>query len=183
LGGTGLFRFDNAARELVVSVEVTMHEAILRDFFLGNADAARLQADLEGGVRRSGITRRHDIADMDTELVVECAHLVRLCDAVLAGALRPEALQQIGFYLIASQRFHWDGDTPDGSVVAEVVAAWSCPETNGPLISKTVYRFRRALVAGRDPFQSRQPPNESLQPSGVAILLSQDIKVPIGGPG
>jgi hypothetical protein len=162
---------------------VTMHEAILRDFFLGNTDAARLQADLEGGVRQSGITREHQIADMDTELVVESAHLVRLCDAVLAGEFRPEALQQIGFCLIASVRFHWDADTPDGSVVAEVVADWSCPEINWPLIPENVYRFRQGLVAGSYPFRSGQPPNESLQPTGAAILVSQDIKVPNSNPG
>src|SRR5262249_34788679 len=125
-----------------------MHEAILRDFFLGVTDAPRLQADLQGGVVRSGVTREHHIADMDTEFSVEQAHLVRLCDVVLAGELPPEALQQIGFCLIASDRFHWDADTPDGSVVAETLADWSCPEVNWPLVPENIRKWREGLALG-----------------------------------
>src|SRR5262249_46657457 len=152
-------------------------EAVLRDFFLGAAHAARLLADLRGGVTRSGVTRKHQIVDMDMELAVEPAHLIRLCDAVLAGELPAEALQQIGFCLIASDHFHWDADTPNGSVVAETVADWSCPEINWPLVPENVRKFREGLVVGSYLFERGQPANKALQPTGAAILVSKDIKV------
>jgi hypothetical protein len=160
-----------------------MHEAVLRDFFLGAADAALLRADLQGGVVRAGITRRHRIVDMDTELGVDPAHLVRLCDAVLEGALPPSALQQLGFCLLASDHFDWDADTPGGAVVAETVADWSCPEVNWPLTVATVRQHRAGLVAGRYLFVRSQGPHEALQPAGVARLVAHDVKVSPGGPG
>jgi hypothetical protein len=140
-----------------------MHEAVLRDFFLGVTDALRLQADLQGAVVRSGVTREHHIADMRTEFSVEPAHLVRVCDAVLAGELSPEALQQIGFCVFASDRFCWDADTPGGSVIAETVADWSCPEINWPLVPENIRKWREGLVGGSYLFKTGQTTDHAVQ--------------------
>jgi hypothetical protein len=154
-----------------------MHEAVLRDFFLGDADSAQLRADLQGGVVKSGIVRQHRIVDMTTDMLIELSHLVRLCDVVLAGELQPDALQQIGFCLIASDAFHWDGDTVDGAVIAETVYDWSCPEINWPLTQDNVRKFREGLIAGKYVFRKENPINKSPQPTGADNVVSQDIKV------
>jgi hypothetical protein len=78
-----------------------MHEATLRDFFAGTADGAALRADLVGAVEAGEGFRRHHIVDMAQSFQITGAHLIRLCDAILAGALSPEDLQPIGFCIIA----------------------------------------------------------------------------------
>ena len=99
-----------------------MREAVLCEFFRGSASVAELRADLAGTVFQCGKVREYVIADMAADFEVTPAHLVRACDAVLAGELAPAALQVIGFCLVASDRFLWDGDTPQGALVAETAA-------------------------------------------------------------
>jgi hypothetical protein len=68
---------------------------------------------------------------------------IALCDAVLDGELPPEALEIIGFALLASDRFFWDGD--ENPVLVDVIHDWSAPEVNYPLTQESVKRFRRWL--------------------------------------
>jgi hypothetical protein len=126
-----------------------MREQTLRDFFAGVASAQDLAQDVEGSVEYSGPhTSRQRITDMDAEFAVRPQHLVRLCDAVLAGALPPEILEPIGFCLVASDRFIWDGDDRDGARVAEVAHDWSAPQVNYVLNQATVAKFRHFLLTG-----------------------------------
>lgn len=90
--------------------------------------------------------------DISEDFTVEPSHLVRLCDAVVAGQLPPEVLEPIGFGLIASDHFVWDGDTPEGSRVAEALYDWSSPEINFALTVETARKFRSRLLSGEDQF-------------------------------
>lgn len=125
-----------------------MKEEVLRGFFLGDVTVADLRADLEGAVIDEGVIRRHPIVDMVDEHLVTCRDLLKLCDAILAAELSPEVLQPIGFCLIASDHFEWDGDDPDGEIVAETAADWSSPEINYPLTVENVQMFRDRLREG-----------------------------------
>jgi hypothetical protein len=128
-----------------------MHEATLRNFFTGSLGVDQLRDDLVDAVVPIGQrTFRHPVIDMAEDFAVTCAHLVRLCDAVLAGALQPEQLQPIAFCLIASDHFHWNTDSRDGEIVAETAHDWSAPETHYPLTLGTVKLFRERLVTGRN---------------------------------
>jgi hypothetical protein len=60
----------------------------------------------------------------------------------LDGDLEPGALATIGFVLMASDRFTWDGE----QVLGDVIADWSCPETNYPLTLENVRLFRAWLL-------------------------------------
>ena len=124
-----------------------MHEQLLREFFEARASAAQLASDLVGSLedQGSGVTR-HPIVDMAKDFRVASAHLVRACDAVLAGAIDPANLRAIGFCLLASDHFQWDGDTSDGALVAEVAHDWSCPEVNYPLTVDNVRQWRNLLT-------------------------------------
>ena len=90
---------------------------------------------------------------MEKDFVVTADMAVRLCEAVLCGELFPDALHTIGFALMASDRFQWDGDD---EVLASVIADWSCPEVNYPLTLENVQRFR-AWLMGTDPYPAKPP--------------------------
>jgi hypothetical protein len=130
-----------------------MNESILRDFFLSSTTAAELSADLEGSlVQSSRDVIRHPIVDMDEEFEVRPEHLLLLCDAVLAGQIEPWKLQAVGFCLVASDQFYWDGDSPEGDRVGEVAFDWSVPEINYSLTHDTVAKFRHLLATGEKTF-------------------------------
>ena len=116
-------------------------------------DAAALRADLSGAVVATGPrSSSQHIVDMDTDFDLKPEHLVRLCEAVLSGELEPDELQTIGFCLVASDHFTWDGDIPPGDVVAETAYDWSAPEINYRLTRDTVRKFRERLLTGKNLF-------------------------------
>ncbi len=130
-----------------------MHEQKLREFFIGRASAADLAKDVAGShVAVSPIMSRTRIVDMDSEFQVTRPMLIALCDAVLAGEFPPQDLEIIGFALMCSDKFTWDGDVDE--VLAEVIADWSCPIINYPLTLQSVERCRRWLL-GTEPYPTR----------------------------
>ena len=142
-----------------------MHEAALRDFFEGKADLTALQRDLAGiTTRTSHDLFTHRIVDMDSGFMVSAAHLIALCDAVLAGDLPPQELRVIGFALQASDRFQWDFDSPEGERIGETLADWSSPEINYPLTLGNVAKFRHRLVTGEETFTRADVPEQ--EPGG-----------------
>jgi hypothetical protein len=133
-----------------------MREQMLRDFFEGRSSAAELERDVAGSSKRTGPKASIvSIEDMDNDFVVTADMAVRLCEAVLCGELLPDALHTIGFALMASNRFQWDGDD---EVLASVIADWSCPEVNYPLTLENVQRFR-AWLMGTDQYPTKPPLN------------------------
>ena len=93
-----------------------MREQVLRDFFEGRSSAAELERDVAGSTKGTGPRASVvSIEDMDKDFVVTADMAVRLCEAVLRGELLPDTLHTIGFALMASDRFQWDGQ-PVGPV-------------------------------------------------------------------
>jgi len=126
-----------------------MREQILREFFVGKTSAIKLARDVSGSVARlSQVASEVRIIDMDADFEVTRPMLVALCDAVLQGEFPPLELKTVGFALMASERFRWDGDKDD--VLASVIADWSTPEINYPLTMANVKRFRMWLL-GEEP--------------------------------
>ena len=126
-----------------------MRATVLRDFFLEQATAAELAEDMVGTTVQTGFdTFRHRMADLNGDFAVEPAHLVALCDAVLAGELPPERLEEIAFGMIASDHFLWDTDTAAGDLIANVLFDWSAPEIKYALARSTVGKFRQWLLTG-----------------------------------
>ena len=89
---------------------------------------------------------------MDSDFKISPQHLILICDAVLKGALPPALLEAVGFCLVASDHFYWDGDTSDGELVANTAYDWSAPEINHPLTLENVGKFKERLVKGSDTF-------------------------------
>jgi len=134
-----------------------MHEATLRDFFTGAATADALRDDLVGTAEQiMPRATRHHVVSLEGEFTVTGQHVVRLCDAVLAGSLQPEDLATIGFCMVASDYFHWDDKTSDGFWVGETLHDWSSPEINYPLTKDTVRLFRERLITGKDVLKNTQ---------------------------
>jgi hypothetical protein len=110
-----------------------MREEVLKEFFAGNIDARILAKDLRGAMVTSGGITKHPIEDMTVTFDLRPEHLTRLCDAVLAGDLKPEQLQAIGFCIVASDHFDYDTDTPEGDLIGDTVMEWSAPTVHYPL--------------------------------------------------
>jgi hypothetical protein len=125
-----------------------MRETILRQFFEGNASDRELADDVSGSLSRRGNEGTVRIERMDSEFLVKAQHLVRLCEAVLSGALDPKYLVAIGFALQSSDAFTWDGSTEDGERVAETASDWSAPEINFPLTIENVRGWKSYLMKG-----------------------------------
>ena|ERR1051325_1128794 len=131
----------------------TVHESVLKDYFLGVIDESRLDEDLAGSVVQTSLdVLTHYVNPMDSDFRVEPAHLVRLCDAVLSGKLNAEHLELIGYCLVASDHFFWDDESKSGELVAETAYDWSSPEINYPLTVGNVEKFRKRLLTGNDTF-------------------------------
>ena len=130
-----------------------MHEAVLRDFFLGTADVARLREDLVGTVvRTSRDVFSHRVIDMAEDFEITAAHLVALCEAALAEQLSTDELRTIATCIELSDGFQWDNSTSEGGLVADTLNSWSSPEISYPLTPATLQKFRHRLVTGEDTF-------------------------------
>lgn len=83
-----------------------MTEIILAQFFEGRTTAATLAGDLNGSETRvTDIASTVGIEDMPEDFVVSREMALRLCDPVLGGELSPDSLSNIGFALMASDKF------------------------------------------------------------------------------
>jgi hypothetical protein len=138
-----------------------MHESVVRDFFVGKVPASALQSDLVGAVlQTSSDVFTQYVTPMEDRFVVRKEHLVRLCDAVLAGDLAPESLEPIAFCLIASEHFDLEDESEEGERVLEVLHDWDSPEINYVLSISTVAKFRLRLLTGQNTFTADDLPQQ-----------------------
>ena len=127
------------------------HDAKLRDFFLGSVSGRELAEDVKGSTSQpSSMVTQHHIVDMAENFEVTPQMAIKLCDAVLQGELTATDLRNIGFAIVASDRFDFDGET----VLGEVLHDWSAPEVNNPLTPANVKRFKRWLQ-GSEPYPTK----------------------------
>jgi hypothetical protein len=137
---------------------LAMREIVLRDFFLGSVTPSALAQDISGSKKKIGpVTWLVEIEDMESDFSVTREMLVSLCNAVLSGQIPAEELSTIGFALVASDNFKWDGE----DIVGDVIHDWSCPEVNYPLTVENLTRFKNWLLE-LDPY----PPRPSLKHPG-----------------
>ena len=133
-----------------------MKEIVLRQFFEGHATAAELARDMAGtrvadqpsGFRSSGNYR---VEPMAGTLDVTPPHVVRLVDAVAAGALSLADLGTAVFCIEAQPaRWRWDTDTPDGERVADAFFWLGSPEINYSLTPAVLTKIRHYLLTGEN---------------------------------
>ena len=126
-------------------MEKRVRESVLRDFFQRALSASNLEIELTDVLRltpEGGVTVS-PVADFDEDFKVLPTHLVHVCDAVLSGELSPSVLPALALTLVASDGFHWNGETEQGGLVAETVFDWACPEINYPLRLQICMPFAR----------------------------------------
>jgi hypothetical protein len=130
-----------------------MNARVLRDFLEDRIQASVLSADLRDAFEQTSVDSfRLHMTDLTEDFAVRPEHLVKLCDAVLTGQLDAEALRAIGFGMIASDHFDWDGEAPGGAAVAKTLHDWASPEANYGLSPRTVAKFKHRLLTGEDTF-------------------------------
>jgi hypothetical protein len=131
-----------------------MKTSVLKQFFDGGCDSAALAKDLEGTTVQTSLdVQRHRMNDdLDAEYEVSPDHLVKVCDAFLAGEITPQMIEEIGFGMIASDHFSWDTDMIPGAYVAETLHDWAAPEVNYRISNETISKFRHYLLTGERTF-------------------------------
>ena len=147
-----------------------MKSCVLKSFFEGACDAVALAEDLHGTTVQTStnvFTHRMD-DDLAEEFPVEPEHLVKICDAFLDGDLTKRMIEDIGFGMIASERFDWDSGNSGGERVAGVLDSWCSPEIDYPICELTIKKFRHYLTTGEDTF-TREDFNN--QPTGSSIKI------------
>ena len=131
-----------------------MRTSVLKAFFEGNCDSSTLVKDVEGAVTQTSLDvftfRIED--DFSDNFTVDPEHLLKLCDAFLAGDVTAQLIEDIAFGLIASDNFDWDSETERGARVAEVLNNWDSPAINYPITSTSIKKFRRYLLTGENTF-------------------------------
>ena len=154
-----------------VSGTTKMKESTLATYLSGGIDAVGLRADLADVVGTDTLRSGENLlSDLSADITIRLDHLVRLCDAYLAGDLDPEHLEAVAFFLIGSNHFTWNTDDCDGAVVAEVLHEWSAPQINFRLTRDTVTRYRAELLKGRPSLY--RPANTAPHPTAAADKVS-----------
>src|SRR5205807_1323374 len=110
---------------------------------------SQLNDDLAGSI----VQTSHDVFTyyvnpMDGKFQVDPSHLVKLCDAVLAGQVNPEHLEVVGYCLVVSDHFFYQEQSDDGNLVSDTAFDWASPETNYALTLPNVWKFRYRLLNG-----------------------------------
>jgi hypothetical protein len=140
-------------------------EATIRDFFLGLAPGAHLEAEAREAVEPVGrSSRRVHIEDLPPreEVTVTADMLVQLCDAVIAGSLSASALETVAFAIVASDHFRWEEDEP---LVGRVLYDWASPEINFQLTPGNLRMFREWLTG-----KVRPPSEPDVTPDTLSEL-------------
>ena len=131
-----------------------MKTSVLKAFFEGICDSRALVKDVEGTATQTSLDvstyRIED--DFSGNFPVEPEHLLKLCDAFLAGDLTAQLVEDIAFGLITSDNFDWDSETEGGARVAEVLHNWDSAAINYPITGTTIEKFRRYLLTGEYTF-------------------------------
>lgn len=135
-----------------------MHESVLRDFFLGKADAGELSMDIKESIAlmtppgADYMKTSVGIVRMDSDFDLSRAHLLKVCDEFLVGGLSAIDVEYIAFALIVSDQFIWAAD--DDATLAEILHDWAAPQINYSLNVENMARCRR-LLDGTEKYPAR----------------------------
>lgn len=126
-----------------------MKEQILRDYFDGLISTDILYTDVEGSEAKTSydvISVYVDQIKGGGEYLITKDHLLKLCNDVLTGNLKPTHLTTISFALVCSDYFYWNEDVDD--VVANVIFDWDNPEINFPITIENLKLWKMYLETG-----------------------------------
>lgn len=101
-----------------------MHEASLRNFFLGRITAFELAKEMKQSIIETGKDADGDcLEDLPVTLRVTREMLTALLDGVLDSHLPPEALDEIASILVESVFFTWED-----KIITDVLDTCATPE-------------------------------------------------------
>lgn len=147
-----------------------MRESVLGDYFLGLVDEKHLREDLAGSAVKTSydVITHYVTSDLSENFEITSDHLIKLCDAFLAGKLKTEHLESIGFALEASEEFDWNAECSESeeSPVAETIHYWASPEINYPLTAENISKFRHLLLTGENLFTRDDVPKQAKKVKG-----------------
>lgn len=127
-----------------------MKESILRDYFSGEIDGGSLQVFLSEIVGVNELNAESNLAcDLTSDFELRLDHLVMICDDFASEYFEASHVTAIAVFLLASDHFDWDSQTPTGAVIAELISDWSTPEIDYPITTENMNAIRSSLTEGR----------------------------------
>lgn len=125
-----------------------MTEQKLKEYFENKLTADQLSLDLKNSQKRTGydVTTVYIDCLEDGEFEIKKEHLIKLCDDAISEQLSTSDLNTIGFALMTSDFFHWDNETTDGEIIANVIFEWDNPEIGYDLTIDNVKLWREYLL-------------------------------------
>jgi hypothetical protein len=132
-----------------------MRESTLAKYLLGEVNSAALRYDLADVVGTNTLrTNENLILDLSDDYEISKEHLICLCKAFLGKEINGDELKAAAFFLLGSDHFVWDGDSKEGSLIAEIIHDWAAPEINYPLTYENIILYMNGLIDGCYPFES-----------------------------
>lgn len=127
-----------------------MKESILKKYFENEISANQLADDLKYSKEKTGFdTTSVTIERLEEgEFAIEKEHLVTLCDDYLNEKITNENLSIIGFALMGSDYFQWDGETKSGETISQVIFDWTNEIIGYDINRKNVLLWKEYLENG-----------------------------------
>jgi hypothetical protein len=131
-------------------IRTTMTEQKLKEYFESKLTADQLTLDLEDSQQKLGCdSTAVYIGNLNEgEFEIKTDHLIKLLDDAIANKLQPIDLNTIGFALMTSEYFDWDGASETGERISTVIFELDNPEIGYDLTIKNLQLWKAYLLTG-----------------------------------
>ena len=127
-----------------------MKEQKLKEYLENSLTAEEFMSDLEISQKKTG----YDTSSVSIEQIeygefkITKKHLIKICDDLLNGKIRPIDVNTIAFAFMFSDYFSWDRNTKDGKIVDEIIFDWDNPEIGFDLTIANFQHWKEYLETG-----------------------------------
>lgn len=127
-----------------------MKESILKKYFENQIPVELLAEDLKGSQQKTGYDTTSVTIDSlnNGEFKINKEHLIKLCEDYLNNQISSKDLNTIGFALMSSDFFCWDGETKSGKKIGQVISDWDNESIGYDINQKNVQLWKEYLQTG-----------------------------------
>lgn len=127
-----------------------MTEQKLKEYFESNLTADQLALDLKYSQQKTGYDTTTIYIDniKEGEFEISIEHIIKLLDDTISNKLRPIDLNTIGFALMTSDYFIWNGESETGERISNVIFEIDNPEIGFDLTIKNIQLWKEYLLTG-----------------------------------
>ena len=128
----------------------SMTELKLKKYFENVLTVEQLKVDLKDSQQKTGydVTTVYIDSLNEGEFEIKKEHLIKLFDDTISGKISPLELNTIGFALMASDFFYWDGETIEGEIIGNVIFELDNHDIGHDLTMKNIQLWKEYLSTG-----------------------------------